>query len=224
MTNTPRSLMTGLAFTVALGAAGQAFAAEVGQVTIVLHVENYARVSPADRSAAEAEVTRIYAEAGVRTVWATGEDEADVPGLHVRLQFLSRDMAMQKIRRERLADTVVGQAARGAGRAYIFIHKILNLAVRQGEDFRRALGRVIAHEVGHLLLPPHSHADAGIMRANTGVRSNGSYYFTTEQGVAIRSMLLAASRAHAGDRRPSDAYTTSLDIGTPSHDDDTPRL
>ncbi len=224
MTNTARNLMTGLAFTVILGTSGQVFAAEDGQVTIVLHLDNYARVSPADRSAAAAEVARIYATAGVNTVWATGDDHADGPGLHVRVQLLSRAMALRKIKRERLADTVAGEAAREAGYAYIFTHRILNLAVRQGEDFRRVLGRVIAHEVGHLLLPPYSHADRGIMRANTGVRSNGSYYFTTEQGVAIRSMLLAASRAHAGDLRPSDAYTTSLDIGTRSHDDDTPML
>ena len=55
-----------------------------------------------------------------------------------------------------------GQAAREAGYAYIFTHRILNLAVRHGEDFRRVLGRVIAHEVGHLVLPLDSHADSGI--------------------------------------------------------------
>ena len=83
----------------------------------------------------------------------------------------------------------------------------------------------MAHEVGHLVLPIYGHADRGIMRADIGRPLEAAACdFTTEQGVAIRSMLLAASRTHAGDGRPSDAYTTSLDIGTPSHDDDTPRL
>jgi hypothetical protein len=199
MTNTPRNLMTGLAFTVIFGSASHAFTAQDGPVTIVVHVDNYARVSPADRSAAAAEVTRIYATAGVNTVWAPGDDHADVPGMRVRVQLLSRDMAMRKIKRERLADAVAGQAAREARYAYIFTHRILNLAVRQGEDFRRALGRVIAHEVGHLLLPVYSHADRGIMRASTFVRSNGSYDFTIEQGVAIRSMVLAASGLRAAE-------------------------
>ena len=121
----------------------------------------------------------------------------------MRVQLLSRDMAMRKIKTERLADTVFGQAAREAGHAYIFTHRIANLALRQSDDFRRLLGRVIAHEVGHLVLPTDSHADRGIMRANIGVRSNSSYDFTTEQGVAIRSMLLAASRPHSSESTDS---------------------
>ena len=92
-----------------------------------------------------------------------------LPGLHVRVQLLSRDMAMQKIRAERVADAVLGQAAREAGRAYIFTHRITNLALRHGDDFGRVLGRVMAHEVGHLVLPIDSHADRGIMRANIGM-------------------------------------------------------
>jgi hypothetical protein len=116
----------------------------------------------------------------------------------VRVQLLSSDMAMQKIRAEGLADTVFGRAAREAGRAYIFTHRIANVALRHSDDFRRLLGRVMAHEVGHLVLPIDSHADRGIMRANLGVRSKSADDFTTEQGVAIRSILLAASRPHGG--------------------------
>jgi hypothetical protein len=37
-----------------------------------------------------------------------------------------------------------------------------------GDDFRQVLGRVIAHEVGHLVLPVYSHSDQGIMRADVG--------------------------------------------------------
>ncbi len=189
--------MTGLAVTVTLVTAGQALAAEDGQATIVIHVDNYARIVRSDRSPAEAEVTRIYARAGVRTIWATGEDQAGAPGLHVRVQLLSRDMAMQKIRTERLADTVFGRAAREARRAYIFTHRIASLALRHSDDFKRLLGRVVAHEVGHLVLPIDSHADRGIMQANIGMDPKSDSDFTTEQGVAIRSMLLAASRPHA---------------------------
>lgn len=197
MINTARSITTGLAVTVVLASAAEAVAAGDARLRIVLHVDDYAGISPADRSAAEVEVTRIYERAGVNTLWATGDNQADAAGLHVRVQLLSRSMAIGKTNREGLTHTVLGTAAREAGRAYIFTDRIRNLAVREGEPFRLALGRVIAHEVGHLLLPPHSHSERGIMRASTFVRSNGSYDFTTEQGVAIRSMLLAASYPHA---------------------------
>ena len=155
-------------------------------------------------------MTRIYATAGVHTVWATGNEHADAPGLHVRVILFSRDLAEEKIRSEAVPGSVLGLASRGAGRAYIFTHRIANLALRHGDDFRRVLGRVIAHEVGHLVLPVNSHSDQGIMRANVGVRSKSDRDFTTEQGIAIRSMLLAASRPHGAEI--ADATTTLTEV------------
>jgi hypothetical protein len=198
MASTARCLVAGLAVTVTLLGGGQALAAEDGEVRIVIHVDNYARIPGADLGPAEAEVTRIYATAGVRIVWATRGDHADEPGLHVRVQLLSRDMAMRRIMAETVDDTVVGQAAREAATVYIFTHRIVNLALRHSDDFRRVLGLVIAHEAGHLVLPIYSHTDRGIMRPNIGVRSKSFHDFTTEQGVAIRKMILGASRPHAG--------------------------
>ena len=192
MANTAQNLTTGLAFTVTLFTTIQAVAAEDRPVTLVLHVEDYARVPAADRSAAQAEVTRIYAAAGVRTVWATGNDYSDAPGLHLRVILFSRDVAMPAIRAEAVPGSVLGLAVREAGRAYILTHRIANLAQRHGDEFRWLLGRVLAHEVGHLVLPDHSHSDQGIMRANVGVRSKSDREFTTEQAVVIRSILSAA--------------------------------
>ncbi len=192
MANKARSFRTGLAVTITLFTAVQTFAAGDRQATLILHVEDYARIPAADRSLAEAEVTRIYATAGVRTIWATGNENANVPGLHVRVILFSRDVAIGEFVSERVPDSVLGLAARAAGRAYIFTHRIANLALQQGDDFRLVLGRVIAHEVGHLVLPEYSHSDQGIMRANVGVRSKSDREFTTEQAAVIRSILLAA--------------------------------
>lgn len=196
MASTARYLVAGLAVTVTLVTAGQALAAEDGQLRLVIHVDNYARIRGADLWPAQTEVAQIYKAAGVRIVWATRDDHADAAGLHVRLQLLSREMAMHMIAALRVADTVAGHAAHDAGRAYIFPHRIVDMALRHSDDFRRILGRVMAHEVGHLVLPVYSHSDRGIMRANIDVRSKRFHDFTTEQGVAIRTMILAASRAH----------------------------
>ena len=198
MASTARYLVAGLAMTVTLVTAGQALAAEDGQLRLVIHVDNYARIRGADLWPAQTEVTQIYKAAGVRIVWATRDDHADAPGLHVRVQLLSREMAMHMIAALRLADSVAGHAAHDAGRAYIFPHRIVDMALQHSDDFRRILGRVMAHEVGHLVLPVYSHSDRGIMRANIDVRSKRFHGFTTEQGIAIRSMILAASLPHAG--------------------------
>ena len=198
MASTARCLVAGLAVTLTLITTGQALAAEDGQVRIVIHFDNYARIRGADLWPAETEVTQIYKAAGVRIVWATRDDHADALGLHVRVQLLSRDMAMHMIEALRVADKVAGHAAHDAGRAYIFPHRIVDMALRHSDDFRRILGRVMAHEVGHLVLPVYSHSDRGIMRANIDVRSKSFHDFTTEQGIAIRKMILGGSRPHAG--------------------------
>ena len=199
MAKIARNVVTGLAFTVTAFMGGPALASEDGSMRIVIHVDNYARIADADRSAAEDAVTRIYAKAGVRLAWVTGHDQADAPGVHVRVQLLPADMAIQKIRAERLDQTVLGQAARGAGRAFIFTHRIASIALRHGDDFRRLLATVMAHEVGHLVLPFYGHSDQGIMRANVDVRSTSFHEFTSEEADAIRATLLAASRPQAAD-------------------------
>jgi hypothetical protein len=49
------------------------------------------------------------------------------------------------------------------------------------------LGYVIAHELGHLLLPPHSHSETGVMRAclDLELAAAKRLQFTREQGVLI---------------------------------------
>jgi hypothetical protein len=184
-----------LAVGVTLTSGGHALAADASDVKIVIHVENYAGISPTARSGAAAEVRRIYARAGIQTVWATAEEPTDSAGLHVRVALFSGTLEVQKIRAEALSNIVFGLAYRETGRAYIFTHRIASLAVRHGGDFQRLLGRVIAHEVGHLALPVSGHADRGIMRANIGIHSKQGSEFTMNQSVAMRSMITAASRS-----------------------------
>ena len=115
-----------------------------------------------------------------------------------RFLLISRDglTNLEMIRKQALGATVSGFIARETGRAYILTHRILNMARRYGDDYRRLLGQTIAHEVGHLLLPTGSHADRGIMQAHLGVRAYSASYFTPDQGVAIRARLAAAASRH----------------------------
>jgi hypothetical protein len=100
-------------------------------------------------------------------------------------------MARRMITKARVADDVLGQAARPTGRAYIFTHRVTEIGVQYGRDFAWVLGQVLAHEVGHLVLPTYSHSSRGIMRAGLIVRSTTNQLFTTEQGAAIRTFVMA---------------------------------
>ena len=51
------------------------------------------------------------------------------------------------------------------------------------------LGWVIAHEIGHLLLPANSHSKFGIMQASVDFRMAGLHVFTDRQADAIRAAL-----------------------------------
>lgn len=134
--------------------------------------------------------------------------------------LFSRDIPMREILAESVPGSVLGLAVRNARRAYIFTHRIAQLALRHGDDFRGTLGRVMAHEVGHLVLPFYSHSDHGIMSANFGVRSMSDRDFSSEQVVAVRSTILAnssASSAPLGNLVHSEAQEVSPQESARSH-------
>ena len=89
--------------------------------------------------------------------------------------------------------TVFGRASRPIRRAYIFYDRILDHARLTGSNVARLLGAVIAHEVGHLLLPAFSHSPTGIMRAHWGGRIVRVPDFTVDQGMTIRTLLADSS-------------------------------
>lgn len=163
--------------------------------TIVAQVENYARISPRDLAAAEQQAARVYEAIGVRMIWVHGEvPMEDLRGLRVRVLLLPREMAERKIAEERIKNDVLGQANRPSHWAYIFTDRIAAVAVKRKQDGARVLGLVIAHEVGHIMLPAHSHSETGIMSGQAGAWSKKSQHFTPEQGAAIRSMFITGSR------------------------------
>ena len=112
MTNRARILMTGVAFTITLFTAVQTLAAEDGRADDHPPCGGPCRHRSRGSGTAEDEATRIYAAAGVRTVWAAEDEAAAVPGLHLRVILLCRDgMARRISGRSR------GQRRARAGRA-----------------------------------------------------------------------------------------------------------
>jgi hypothetical protein len=55
------------------------------------------------------------------------------------------------------------------------------------------LGRVIAHAIGHVLLPEHSHAPRGIMQASLEPLSGTDRFFSTDQATLLRHLLTAGN-------------------------------
>ena len=160
-----------------------------GTRALTLSLDNAADVPDFALSTAKREVSRVYAAVGVPTVWVTYEPlaDGDRPMVHVRL--MSEDGAARKARLDGVADAVLGQASRPAARVYIFWHRIAARAAQYGFAAGELLGLVLAHEIGHVLLPENSHSAVGIMKPGLGVGKDVGLRFTAGQGHAIRQAL-----------------------------------
>ena len=95
------------------------------------------------------------------------------------------------------------QEARGIN-LWVFYPRIRTYSAALGLDPSELLGYVMAHELGHLLLPDGAHSPAGLMRpaldpAQVRAAAEGLLTFTPDQAGLIREHLHASASptAHA---------------------------
>jgi len=133
--------------------------------------------------------------------------QGDTPLKHVTVVILAA-RAERMLSRQAIHRSVVGVAARGGDRAYVFYERLTHLARFRNRSVGTVIGIAIAHEVGHLLLSEHAHSRSGIMRADLNLQELIPQEFTRGQGDAIRAKLLGADRvASDRDERNSPAST-----------------
>ena len=141
---------------------------------------------------AKPQTSRIYQLIDVELVW---RDAPSPDGITIRV--------VEKARREAGAGAmgIAPRSAAGIGRElYAFYGRIEAFAWRHGRPVSNVLGHVMAHELGHLLLPYGSHTKHGLMvaawdRTQIEEIGRGGLSMTSEQGAAIRARvkeLLAA--------------------------------
>jgi len=191
MANTTRTLLVMALFATASSSA-RAAANDNAPAKIVLHVEDFALLLSPTISDAENEVRAVFRQAGVQVTWLNGNPSPRMisdSNLHVSVKILNRQMADRKSRTEGTSSDVLGQSAREACQVWIFYDRVTALTNPLPGGGGEILGRVIAHEVGHLLLPAQSHSDKGIMRGTFDLRPKVPPVFTAAQAATIRSML-----------------------------------
>lgn len=186
-----RSIIAAAAMTVLVLTGGRSRAAERAVLTFVLHVSNQAGTASADRAQAQAQTDRIFKDIGVRIVWSDVGDRPYDPGcagFNVLVTLLSADMVRQ-LSSQGLRENVLGSASYAAGRAFIHPGRISKLGARTRSNAGELIGRVIAHEIGHLMLPA-GHSPTGIMAAGVDTDpASMSTRFTVPQSRAIRALL-----------------------------------
>jgi hypothetical protein len=180
--------------------AGHSRATDQREATIVLHVVNLAAISREVLNQAKERVAWVYMGIGVRTVWVDSEQAVGKHldgGLHLTVMLLPRVIAERKISAEGGSIDALGQAHPAIGRAYIYCDRVLSMP--GPKFFAIQLGAVIAHEVGHLVLPDKSHSRHGIMRAEMDAR-HALYQnsFDKSQATTIRATLLELTTGTTG--------------------------
>jgi hypothetical protein len=145
---------------------------------------------------AELEATRIFAAIGITLLWTntTPGSAEPYPASAAQLKITIIPESRMKQHRRNL-----GAAQRFDVRAYAFYNRIEGLSHHNGIDVASLLGHVIAHEIGHLLLPYDSHTSSGLMRGewNRGQlkdTAKGVLAFTAEQAELIRTYVRATFR------------------------------
>ena len=130
--------------------------------TFCVILRNEAAVPAQILGAAQAQMGRIYGNAGVEVVW--GDDNGS-PGGCIVLKVEAHAVVATS------SADVIGLALRqGRTRtASIFFLRLADLARKHHMTLATLLGHVMAHEIGHLLLPVNSHSTKGLMRGDWGV-------------------------------------------------------
>ena len=158
--------------------------------TIVLSVENRCQMLRFELEAAQKKAATIYDEIGIDLVWLPA-GVAPPPGLtgSLRLRVVLADKATEKLLAAAgLRSEPLGVAPEGSFSLYVFCRRISS---RVGANATTVLGRVLAHEIGHQVLPGMGHSDTGLMQSIIDYGPHKAAGFTGTQAQSIQALLMA---------------------------------
>src|SRR5688500_15262167 len=145
-----------MAMAVMITVASVADAAEPGQLPAIhLEMNNDADVSAAILKESQDKVAQIFADAGLGVEWTETGPRFTVHIVPIALGY------------RRASSPVMGAALRNrsGATARIFFNEVKDFARTRNIDVSTLLAYVIAHEIGHLLLPYVPHSATGVMKA-----------------------------------------------------------
>jgi hypothetical protein len=168
-----------------------------GTRALAVHVRIYneAPVEPDVLSTALKRVESVFDRAGVALQWTFTELLAT--GTSPRFDLVLVRTAPQLRSSTAPLDGLLGHANPAGYRAHAYVEAIRSAAAAFHTAIAHLLGDVIAHELGHLLLPAHGHSDWGIMRPDVLRRGLPRWFLPREAAtMAQRITADAVGRRH----------------------------
>ena len=160
--------------------------------TITVRVDDKAGVQGALLEMAKARASEVFAMSGVRIEWIAGQAAHHKISAGYMILIMAEPPAHLKAAMKQLGTDVMGQGAPSIGRAYIYYDRVVAFPPVPPRDLPSTLGDIMAHELGHLMLPP-GHSPAGIMRPTINTRSRRVETFTDAEARDIQALLRARS-------------------------------
>jgi hypothetical protein len=158
------------------------------ELRITVRVDDQAGVQGAYLKFAKNRAAEVFAMRGVKLDWIDGEDANRLKVVApYTILIMTEAPAKLTAAMDRLGN-VMGQGAPLLGRAYIYYDRVIKLNPVPPRDVITTLGDVLAHELGHLLLPP-GHSNVGIMRPSINMNSRRLETFTELEATHIRERL-----------------------------------
>lgn len=175
---------------------------------ITVTIYNYAQASSGTLDGAEAVAARIFERAGIESSWqehsATATGSESIANtlrtrneVHITMHIVPRSMAVRLAPNHIcLGLSVVPGGNKRGDMAYVFYHRVEELARGRNLSAAESLAHAMAHEIGHLLLGVQSHSPTGLMRARWD-RSDmlraatGWLIFTDDEGERLRADVRA---------------------------------
>jgi hypothetical protein len=173
----------------AMAAVDAAAAGQTDTPTAVVRLDNLALVPVDYLDFAESRAAEVFSRIGVRVTWI---DEETSFREHVRPPFtvVLINSGAQLLARPAVVDAL-GFADPGVARAHVIYDRVEALTARSQQGAASLLGDVIAHELGHLMLPSPRHSARGIMRSGVEVHVHALETFTDPEARQIVSRLSA---------------------------------
>lgn len=164
-----RGWTAGVALVVAQAAAFRAEAAETRRLTI--HWSDPESQFPFETDELIAEARALFAPLGIELEWAPSG--TTVTADHVQVVLLAADRSRGRMGAHTMACVQGGPGAQSV--AWILVPRVRSalglppeLQPDEGAILSRALARVMAHELIHLIAPGVPHAPEGLMNASLG--------------------------------------------------------
>jgi hypothetical protein len=165
------------------------------QIIVPVQLHDFAALPEKVLRDSQTKITSIFSAAGITIVWV---DPSQLSHSDRPKNLLTIDIMPEAVARrmsphgEPLGFTPVG--ATPGYRAYVFAFRIDEQARRCAQDKDTVLAAVMAHEMGHLLLPGVAHSARGIMRAQLGLSqfqmaSQGTLLFLPDQARTMRAQI-----------------------------------